>query len=101
MKKITLDSVIAENLAKDEEFSKAYQREMLINLISRMLVELRLKSHLTQKELAYRAGTTQPVIARLESGTDQRVPSLELLARIAVAAHAKLNIAFELDQTDE
>ena len=95
MKKITLDSVIAENIAKDEEFYQAYQRETLINLISKMLVELRERAHLTQKELAEKAGTTQPVIARLESGTDQRVPSLELLARIAAASDAKLNIEFK------
>lgn len=58
MKKITLDSVIAENMEKDKDFSQSYQREMLINLISKMLVELREKAHLTQKELADKAGTT-------------------------------------------
>ena len=96
MKKITLDSVIAEQMKNDEAFPEAYQREMLINLISKMLIKLRKTVHLTQEELANRAGTTQPVIARIESGTDQRVPSLELLARIASASDAKLNIEFDL-----
>ena len=57
-----------------------YQRELLINEISKMVVALRNAAHLTQAELANKAGTTQPVIARLESGTDTRIPSLSLLA---------------------
>lgn len=95
MKKITLSDVINEQL-KDKEFSVYYEKELLINAIARMLVELRAAKKLTQEELAKRAGTTQPVIARLESGSDSRVPSLELLARIASASHAKINISFEL-----
>ena len=95
MSKITLDSVIQENLKKDPEFREHYQKELLINEISARVVALRNKAHLTQAELARRAGTTQPVIARLESGTDSRVPSLDLLSRIAEASCAKLHISFE------
>ena len=96
MKKITLDDVIYEQLSADEAFSDCYQKELLINAISKMVLELRSAAHLTQVELANKAGTTQPVIARLESGTDIRLPSLLLLAKIANASHAKLNIGFKL-----
>lgn len=95
MKKITLDDVIKKERARDAEFNEHYQNELLINAISKMIVELRQRAHLTQIELANRALTTQPVIARLESGTDTRVPSLRLLIRIAAAANAKLNICLE------
>ena len=95
MKKITLDAVIKEQSKSDPEFAEHYQRELLINEISRMVIKLRNAAHLTQAELARKAGTTQPVIARLESGTDTRIPSLALLARIAVASHARLHIGFD------
>ncbi|MBN2689466.1 MAG: hypothetical protein JXR42_02525 [Gammaproteobacteria bacterium] len=42
---------------------------------------------------------TQPVIARLESGKDSRIPSLSLLSKVATAAHAKLNISFEIPKS--
>lgn len=95
MKKITLDAVISEQKKKDSAFTEHYQRELLINEISKMVVSLRKSAHLTQKQLAKKAFTTQPVIARIESGTDNRIPSLELLVRIAKASHAKLHLSFE------
>lgn len=98
MKKITLDDVIKEHQEKDKAFAAAYQKEMLVNAISRMIVQLREQAHLTQEELAKRAGTTQPVIARLESGTDSRVPSLDLLARIAAASNARLDLNFQFNK---
>jgi DNA-binding XRE family transcriptional regulator len=94
MKKITLDSVIEEQNAKSSEFKTHYQRELLINEIASMVHQLRQAAHLTQEQLASRAHTTQPVIARLESGSDNRIPSLALLARIAVASNATLHLAF-------
>ncbi len=68
--------------------------ELLINAIAKMVVDLRHSANLTQQQLAKRARTTQAVIARLESGEDERIPSIDLLARIASASHAKLNIGF-------
>jgi DNA-binding XRE family transcriptional regulator len=91
VKKITLDTLISEQKKNDPEFENHYQRELLINEISKMIVDLRKSAHLTQEELAKKADTTQPVIARMESGTDNRIPSLELLVRIAKASHAKLH----------
>lgn len=93
-KYITLTEVINEK-CKDKEFSEMFRRELLINEIAKMVVDLRHKAHLTQKELADKAETTQPVIARLESGADNRMPSLELLAKIAIAANANLKISID------
>lgn len=91
---ITLDEAIESEL-KNPEFAKHYQRELLANAIATMVVQLRQAAHLTQSELAKKAGTTQPVIARLEKGTEKRIPSLELLTRIATASNSRLNISFE------
>ncbi len=97
MKKVTLKAVIEKHL-KDAEFSQEYEKQLLINEISKLVVKLRQAAHLTQKELAEKAGTTQPVIARLESGNDTRVPSLELLARIASASNSKLHLSFKIEK---
>lgn len=94
MKAITLTDVINKE-CKDLEFAKHFQRELLINEIAKMVVQLRQQAKLTQQELAKKAGTTQPVIARLESGCDNRIPSLELLARLAAAANTKLKIVLD------
>jgi DNA-binding XRE family transcriptional regulator len=95
MKAITLDEFI-EKSCKDPEFKKLYEKEQMINAISKMVYEMRERVGLTQAQFAKKAKTTQPVIARLESGRDSRTPSLELLMKIADAAGAKLNIEFQL-----
>lgn len=92
MKAITLTDVINEK-CKNKEFAGLFKRELLINEIAKMVTQLRQHANLTQKELANRAGTTQPVIARLESGSDNRIPSLELLTRVAFAAGATLKVS--------
>ena len=94
MKPYTLDDHIKEQYAKSKTFAKHYDRELLINSIAKLAVELRKHKHFTQQELAKKAGTTQSVIARLESGKDTRIPSLGLLLRIATASGEKLNISF-------
>ncbi len=62
--------------------------------IAVMVKRARTAADLTQTELARRAGTTQPVIARIESG---RVftTSLDLLDRIARALGGRLSVEFE------
>jgi predicted transcriptional regulator len=97
MKTITLTDVITEE-NNDPEFSRYYQREILINQIAKLIMQARQKAKLTQKELADKAGTTQPVIARLESGSDERIPSLDLLIRLASAANARLKIVLDSDK---
>ena len=97
MKQFALNDAIRESL-KDPEFAGPYERELLINAIAQMVVNLRHETQLTQMELAEKSGTSQTAIARLESGLDSRMPSLDLLARIAHASHATLNISFIVDR---
>ena len=94
MKLITLDEVIEEH-CKDKEFAELFQKELLINEIACAIVKLRKAVSLTQQEFADKAGTTQPVVARLEKGKDSRVPSLDLLSRLAFAADARIKIVVE------
>ena len=94
MKAITLNDIINEQL-KGKDFAAEYERELLINAIAQIVVKLRKNKKLTQSQLAEKLGTTQSVIARIESGRDSRIPSLGMLARIASATHTKINISFE------
>ena len=93
MKPFTLNDAIQKK-CKDSQFKESYERELMINAIASKIVALRKKENLTQKELTDRAGTTQTVISRLESGKDKRVPSLPLLDKIAKSSNSTLSIDF-------
>ncbi len=93
-KRITFKDVLKKEM-KNTEFRFYFERERAISEIARLIREARLKADLTQSELARKAKTSQTVIARLESGSDQRTPSLDLLERIASALKARLMVSFE------
>lgn len=94
MKPITLNEVIQEKL-KDDDFAILYEKEQIINKIACAIIEMRQRQGLTQAELAKKAHTSQPVIARLERGSDSRIPSLELLGRVAHALGKEIVIDFK------
>ncbi len=56
------------------------------------IIEARKKSKLSQKELARRMGTTQPMIARMEGG--RQPPSTKTLLNFAKATGTRLEIRF-------
>jgi ribosome-binding protein aMBF1 (putative translation factor) len=57
------------------------------------LIEAWGKADMTQEEVAAAMGTTQAVVARLESG--KSLPSTRTLERFAKATHTRLRISFE------
>jgi ribosome-binding protein aMBF1 (putative translation factor) len=61
--------------------------------LARAFIEARSRAHLTQEQVAERMGTTQAVIARLESGRVR--PSTRTLERFAAATGSRLRITFE------
>jgi ribosome-binding protein aMBF1 (putative translation factor) len=61
--------------------------------IARAVIKARIAAGLTQEQLAQRMGTTQPVIARLESGRAK--PSMSTLLRVAKATGTRPR--FELE----
>lgn len=62
----------------------------LIKDLGKQIREWREKRHYSQKTLALKAGTTQQVLSRIESGKDLKQPTLELCHRITKAAGLKL-----------
>lgn len=87
-----------EGLLTDPEIKLHYEEERAKTTIAAAVRAARIRAKLTQAKLAKKIGTTQSVIARLESGTDKRTPSLSLLARIAAACHGALELAFRFDR---
>jgi len=76
---------------KNKAIKKAYKDLGPEFALVEMVIEKRLKQGLTQKQLAKKIGTKQPVISRLERGTYN--PSLKFLRRIAKALNANLQIS--------
>ena len=83
-KRLLLDPKVREELTKIEP---EYQ-------LSRSLIAARIKSKLTQAEIAKRAKTNQASISRLETGTSR--PSMSFLERVATALGGRLMVRFEV-----
>jgi transcriptional regulator with XRE-family HTH domain len=82
-----------EKWLEDQAYREEYERLGPEFELARALIEARAGAGLTQAELAERMGTTQSVIARLESGRVQ--PTTATLRRLARATGTRLKIAFE------
>jgi DNA-binding transcriptional regulator YiaG len=85
----TLSRMKAE-LMNDQEFRREYKSLEEEFTVAAQLIEARMKANLTQEEVARLMGTTQSVVARLESGQPQ--PSLRSLRRYASAVGGRLEI---------
>ena len=77
----------------DQELREMIAAEHLNARVARMIFDARVEAGLTQKQLAEIVGTTQSVIARLESGRAK--PSTKTLERLAIATDTRLRIIFE------
>ena len=84
-----------QKLLKNPQVRFYYDQERSKSEIAMAIRTARQRTRLTQAKLAEKVGTTQSVIARLESGTDKRNPSLPFLARIAAACNGSLEIGFK------
>lgn len=78
---------------KESKYRKAYEQLDEEFALASAVIDARNRAGLTQQELARRMGTTQPVVARLESGRVR--PSMRTLDRLAQATGSRLLIRFE------
>jgi len=85
---------LLKNQMKNDEFKKEYDLLKEEFELAREIIKLRTKASLTQKQLAELAGTSQPAIARLESGSYNNV-SLAFLRRIGKALNVTPEIHFK------
>lgn len=85
----SLEDVIKRR-EKDYEFKILLDKARLRVAIARQIKIAREKAGLTQSELADAIGISQPMIGRLEGLKDKRLPSIELLVKIASITRKKL-----------
>jgi ribosome-binding protein aMBF1 (putative translation factor) len=90
-KKTDVLTLIAGDLGKDPAFRRMVAEERLNSQVARMIYDARTAAKLTQQQLAVLAGTTQPVIARLEDA-DYNGHSLTMLRRIAEALGRRVEV---------
>ena len=77
---------------KEASYRKAYAALEEEFVLASAAIGVRNRAGLTQEALAQRMGTTQPVVARLESGRGR--PSMRTLDRMAKATGSRLIIRF-------
>ena len=85
----SLDEIIKGH-ERDPGFKVILDRARLRVAVARAIKAAREKAGLTQAELAEALCISQPMIGRLESLKDKRVPSLEFLAKISAVTRKKL-----------
>ncbi len=76
---------------QDPNFEREYNSLELEFEIALELLNARKKSGLTQKEIAERMGTTQSVVARLESG--KAIPNIKTLEKYAQATGGHIHFS--------
>lgn len=77
---------------EEPKYKEAYDALEEEFVLAEAVMDVRNRAGLTQEELARRMGTTQPVVARLESGRSR--PSMRTLERLAQATGSRLLISF-------
>lgn len=83
---------------KDPAYVAAYDALEEEFQLAAALIKARGDADMTQEDVAKAMGTTQAVIARLESG--RGMPSTRTLQRYAKATHTRLRISFEPEAPD-
>lgn len=78
---------------KDPKYVAEYEALEKEFAFASALIEARGRADMTQEEVAEAMGTTQAVVARLESG--KVLPSTRTLERFARATRTRLRISFE------
>lgn len=91
-KSVPVDEAFAE-WRKDPEYLAAYDALEGEFALAEALIRARAQADMTQEEVAQKMGTTQAVIARLESG--RVMPSTRTLKRFAEATGTRLSISFK------
>ncbi len=81
---------VKNELLDDDAFRQEYDALAEEFTIAARLIKARSQANLTQSQVAQRMGTTQSVVARLESGNP--LPSLRSLTRYAEAVGKKIEI---------
>lgn len=78
---------------KDSEFRREYERSRPQFELARQIIGARIRSKMSQAQLAKKIGTGQAVISRLEGMNSK--PSISLLQRVARALDTKFQLTIQ------
>jgi transcriptional regulator with XRE-family HTH domain len=92
MKAIDFDRYL-ETQMRNPEFRKAFEELEDEYELAKQIIRFRIDRNLTQTQLARLVGTSQPAIARLESGNHRNL-TLAFLFRIANALDLRAELRF-------
>lgn len=90
---------VAKKWMKNPEFRAAFDALEDEFALASALIKARGDADMTQEQVAAAMGTTQAVVARLESG--RVLPSTRTLERFAKATHTRLRISFEPEDSGQ
>ena len=85
-----LSNIKLDNEAVDDAVSESYD---VFGEIREAILSIRRENHITQKELAEKAGITQANLSNIEKGISK--PSIDSLKKIADATGTRLVIDFK------
>lgn len=86
-------------VADDTQLREMIEHETVNALVAQEIYDARRKAGLTQKQLAQRIGTKQPVVSQLEDA-DYEGHSLSMLRRIATALDRRIEIKLVSNDAD-
>ncbi len=81
IKPVLLDEFLEKEL-KNNEFKLFFDEHRFYLDIAHLISNLRQRAGLSQTEVASRAHVSQPMIARLERGDHQRIPTFDTIYKI-------------------
>jgi DNA-binding Xre family transcriptional regulator len=93
METYKFDDLLAKKM-QDPAFRKEYEALGKEYALAEEVIKLRASKNMTQQELAEKAGTSQPAIARLESGRYKNI-SMSFLRKIGSALNAEPVVHFQ------
>src|SRR5512133_3641937 len=85
----------------DPTFRQAFEQRRLVHEVAIVVRSMREQAGLTQAQLAKLVGVSQPMIARMERGLDQRTPRWETLRKVGLALGKQLKLSFVEADGDE
>lgn len=97
---VALDVYLGKQL-EAAEFRHHYEQRRLVHEVAIVVRSMREQAGLTQAQLAKMVGVSQPMIARMERGLDQRTPRWETLRKIGFALGKQLKLSFVEADGDE
>ncbi len=91
---VSHDAVLARQM-RDPDFRYHYEQRKLVHEVAVAVRAMRKQGGMTQAQLAKAVGVSQPMIAKIEKGIEQRTPRFEMIGRICVALNKQMRLSFK------